>query len=65
MPDIRPSSSITIPGGKLPLIIVYVNETAGKTALADNATETGTPDGNVPIEPAGVFHTGCAILMYA
>ena len=64
VPYISPSSVMSNPAGRLPLRMVYVMETAGRTAEADNCIGTiNVDDGYVPKLPAGVFQLGCAMLI--
>jgi hypothetical protein len=65
VPLINPLDVIVVPEGNVPLSKVYVIIVAGDTGDADNCVAIINVAGYVPIDPAGVFHTGCAILMCA
>jgi hypothetical protein len=65
VPEIIPKELIISPLGRDPLINVYVMVIAGATALALNGKSASSDAGKLPIDPAGVFQTGCAILVCA
>jgi len=65
VPLISPLDVIVVPEGNIPLNNVYVIVVAGDTGDADNCVAIIKVAGYVPIEPAGVFQIGCAMLMCA
>jgi hypothetical protein len=62
VPLSNPLVVIVIPGGNVPLNNIYVIVVEGDTGDADNCAAIIKVAGYVPIEPAGVFQIGCAIL---
>jgi len=62
VPLINPVDVIVVPGGNVPLSNVYVIVVEGDTGDADNCAAIIKVAGYVPIEPAGVFQIGCAML---
>jgi hypothetical protein len=65
VPFINPLDVIVVPNGNVPLNNVYIIVVEGDTGDADNCVAINKVAGYVPIEPAGVFQIGCAILMCA
>jgi hypothetical protein len=65
VPLINPLDVIVVSEGNVPLSNIYVIVVAGDTGDADNWVDIIIVAGYVPIEPAGVFQIGCAILMCA
>jgi hypothetical protein len=65
VPLITPLLLIDNPEGNIPLNNIYVTLVAGNTADAESVTAHDIVAGNIPKDPADVFHIGCAILMCA